>query len=98
MLEAMQDAVRHRHVSTKAVLALALSTVFCAVPLIASAAAVMLGTSARRDIRRDGSLAGAGVAQAGIVLGLVGTLVWLALILAGIFFTDEARSLTPRFG
>jgi hypothetical protein len=92
----MQDVpvVRSRHVSGKAVAALALSTVFSLIPLIPSAAAVIVGTSARREIRSDRSLAGAGMAGAGVILGLVGTLVWLALILAGIFFIDEARSLS----
>ena len=79
--------------SVKAIVALALSTVFSIVPLIPSAAAVIVGNSARREIRRDRSLTGDGVAQAGVILGFVGTLVWLAVILAAIFFIDEARSL-----
>jgi Domain of unknown function (DUF4190) len=87
------SAVRNRHVSVKAVVALALSTVFSVVPLIPSAAAVIVGTSARREIRQDRTLVGDGVAQAGVILGVVGTLVWLAVILAAIFFIDEARSL-----
>lgn len=82
-----------RHVSVKAVVALALSTVFSVLPLIPSAAAVIVGQSARREIRRDRSLIGDGAAQAGVILGLVGTLLWLAVILAAIFFIDEARSL-----
>lgn len=77
----------------KAVVALALSTVFSVLPLIPSAAAVVVGQSARREIRRDRSLIGDGAAQAGVILGVVGTLLWLAVILAAIFFIDEARSL-----
>jgi Domain of unknown function (DUF4190) len=82
-----------RHLSAKAVAALALSTVFSVLPLVPSATAVILGQSARREIRRDRSLTGEGVAQAGVILGVLGTLVWLAVILASIFFIDEARSL-----
>ncbi|MGN6378085.1 MAG: DUF4190 domain-containing protein [Gaiellales bacterium] len=92
----MQDApvIRGRHVSVKAVIALALSTVFSVVPLIPSAAAVIVGTSARREIARDRTLTGAGVAVAGVILGIVGVLLWLAVILAAVFFIDVARSLS----
>ncbi len=93
----MQDAPAiGRHVSAKAVVSLALSTLFIVVPLIPSAAAVIVGTSARREIRRDRSLTGEGLAQAGVILGVVGTLVWLAVLLAVLFFIDEARSLNFR--
>jgi Domain of unknown function (DUF4190) len=82
-----------RHVSVKALAALALSTVFSVLPLVPSAAAVILGQRARREIRRDHTLIGDGAAQAGVILGVLGTLLWLAVILAAIFFIDEARSL-----
>ena len=85
--------VTGRHVSVKAVVALALSTVFSIVPLIPSAAAVIVGTSARREIARDRTLVGDGAAVAGVVLGVVGVLLWLAVILAAVFFIDVARSL-----
>ena len=81
-----------RHVSVKALAALVLSTVFSVLPLVPSAAAVILGQSARREIRRDRTLIGDGAAQAGVILGVL-TLLWLAVILAAIFFIDEARSL-----
>ena len=95
IVEGVQDAphIGHRHLSAKALAALALSTLFCLVPLIPSAAAVMLGLSARREIRADRSLVGDGAAQAGVILGALGTVLWLSLILAAIFFSDVARSL-----
>jgi Domain of unknown function (DUF4190) len=86
-------AVRGRHVSVKAVVALALSTVFSVVPLIPSAAAVIVGNSARREIARDRTLVGGRAAVAGVILGVVGVLVWLAVILAAVFFIDVARSI-----
>jgi hypothetical protein len=91
----VEDAppLRARHVSVKAVVALTLSTVFSVVPLIPSAAAVIVGTSARREIARDRTLVGGGAAFAGVVLGVVGVLVWLAVILAAVFFIDVARSI-----
>jgi uncharacterized membrane protein len=91
----VQDAphIVHRHLSAKALASLVLSTVFCLFPLIPSAAAVMLGLSARREIRADRSLVGDGAAQVGVILGAVGTVVWLSLFLAAMFFSDVARSL-----
>jgi Domain of unknown function (DUF4190) len=84
----------HRHVSVKAVVSLVLSTIFGVLPLIPSAAAIVIGLAARREIRRDRTLAGDGVAQAGVILGVVGTLLWLSLLLALVFFIDVARSLS----
>jgi uncharacterized membrane protein YkvI len=90
----MQEAdTLDRRISIKAVVSLVLSTIFSVLPLLPSAAAVLVGLSARREIRRDRRLAGAGVAQAGVILGVVGTLLWLSLLLALIFFIDVARSL-----
>jgi len=84
-------SARVRHVSVKALAALALSTVFSVLPLLPSAAAVIVGQIARREIRRDRTLTGEAMAQAGVVLGVVGTLLWLTVILAAIFFIDEAQ-------
>lgn len=74
--------------------ALAIAALACGIagltvfPLLASFAAVVLGTMARNELRRDPTLDGDGMATAGLVLGwigvalaLLGLLLFLALIL-----------------
>lgn len=51
------------------------------VPLVASIAALGLGISARREIRREPGTPGDGLAIAGIALGGVGIALMLALVL-----------------
>lgn len=48
-------------------------------PFVCSILAIVLGRSAREEIRRDPALAGDGLAQAGIVLGIL-TLVLYSLL------------------
>jgi hypothetical protein len=49
---------------------------FVVFPILASIAAIVLGISARGEIRRDPALGGEGMATAGLVLG------WLGVALA----------------
>jgi len=48
-----------------------LGIVLC--PIVCSVLAIVFGNQARDQIRRDPSLGGAGIAQAGFILGIVGT-------------------------
>ena len=66
-----------------AIASLALGVIgFFAVPLVASVLAIVLGRSAEREIARDPSLGGDGLARAGVVLGWIG----VALVLGALFF------------
>lgn len=51
-------------------------------PLLASVAAIVLGALARGEIVRRGASRGAGLAQAGIILGGAGIVLWIVLVLA----------------
>jgi hypothetical protein len=64
-----------------------LGLVLC--PIICSVLAIIYGNQARQEIERDPSLGGAGTANAGYILGIVGLalygillLVWLLAIAA----------------
>jgi Domain of unknown function (DUF4190) len=52
-----------------------------AVPLIASALAVVLGEKARVELVRDPALAGEGLARAGVILGWIGIVLVVGAIL-----------------
>lgn len=71
--------------STKAVLGLVLgivSIVFCYLGLLIGPVAIVLSVMARREIAAApaGSIRGAGMATAGLVTGIIGTVVWAAVI------------------
>ena len=73
--------------------ALAIAALACGIagltvfPLLASFAAVVLGTTARGELRRDPTLDGSGLATAGLVLGWIGVaLALLGLLLFLAFF------------
>jgi hypothetical protein len=73
--------------STKAVLGLVfgiVSILFCYVGLIIGPVAVLLSVLARREIddAPPGAVEGRGMAIAGLVTGLIGTLIWGAVIAA----------------
>ena len=57
-------------------------------PLIASAAAVALGTSAKRQIREDPRLGGSGPATWGVALGWIG-IAWGVLIIVALLAGGE---------
>jgi uncharacterized protein DUF4190 len=69
--------------SGKAVVALVLGIAgFFVCPIVSSLAAVLVGRSARDEIDADPRLGGRGVAQAGLVLGVVGLMLWVLGIIA----------------
>ena len=57
-----------------------LGIIFC--PIICSVLAIIFGRQAKDQIERDPNLTGAGLAQAGYIMGIVG----LALVALGIVF------------
>lgn len=61
-------------------LGLGLAGLFIA-PLIASTVAIVLGHFARRDVKRDPTLAGAGYALVGIVLGWIGVAIGVVFVI-----------------
>ena len=59
-----------------AIASLALGVIgFFAVPLIASVLAIVFGKQAERDLARDPTLGGEGLARAGVILGWIGVAV-----------------------
>ena len=61
-------------------------------PLVPSIIAIVLGRSAKRDIRQRPGLAGEGMATAGIVLGWVGVaLIALAVVLFVLLVTTASQ-------
>ncbi len=56
-----------------------------AIPVIAAVLAIVLGSSARREIQSDPALGGEGLASAGVILGWIGVALmvfWFVLFLA----------------
>lgn len=49
-------------------------------PLLASVAAIVLGSLARGEILRGGATRGTRLASAGIILGVVGIVLWIAIV------------------
>lgn len=78
--------------SGKAVVALVLGIAgFFVCPVVCSLAAIVVGRSAREEIDTDPRLGGRGMAQAGIVLGIVGLvlgllgiIIYIAMIAAAV--------------
>lgn len=77
-----EESVGPRRTSGLALASLGLGLVglFIA-PLIASTIAIILGHLARRDLRRDSTLAGNGFALAGIVLGWIGVVIGIVFLI-----------------
>lgn len=59
---------------------------FFAVPLLASIVAIVLGMQAQRDIARDPSLGGEGLARAGVILGWIGVALGVLGLIVGLIF------------
>jgi len=67
-------AVRRTEGTATASLVLGIAgIVFC--PLICSVLAIIFGVQAKNKIRQDPSLQGAGMAQAGFILGIIGAVI-----------------------
>ena len=54
-------------------------------PLIASVAAIFVGRKARNDLARDPTLAGEGLAKAGVILGWIGVAFIVVTFLVAFF-------------
>ncbi|MCU0306857.1 MAG: DUF4190 domain-containing protein [Thermoleophilia bacterium] len=78
-------AVATRPTSGKAVAALTCGICgLVIVPFVPSIVAIALALAARADLRREPRLEGDGMATAGLVTGIVGTVLWGALILVAV--------------
>jgi hypothetical protein len=74
--------------SSKALAAFILSLVaFVVCPIVASIAAIGLGSSAKQEIARSPGMGGRGLAQAGIVLGVIGLTLY-GLVIVGVVLSD----------
>ncbi len=58
---------------------------FFALPVVASVLAIVLGRRAQSEIRTDPTVAGEGMAQAGLILGAVALVVAALFLLAVLF-------------
>ncbi len=58
----------------------------CAIPLITSLAAILLGRRAQREIAESPGLSGEGLAKAGVILGWIGVALMVAGIIIGVLF------------
>jgi len=55
---------------------------FVVLPLLASVAAIVLGSLARGEIARGGTTRGTRLARVGILLGVAGIVLWIAVVAA----------------
>jgi hypothetical protein len=73
----------HTRTSGKAVTALVLGIAgIILLPIICSTLAIIFGSIARGETRRDPSLGGRGMATAGLVLGIIGVVIFGLIIVA----------------
>jgi hypothetical protein len=83
--------------SGKAVASLILGCVSFFLPIIGSVLAIVLGHSARADIRRSaGTLGGRGLATGGLVLGYATLVMWASLIAGGALDEEERGGRSTR--
>ena len=86
MIETPRPLVPAR-TSGLAIASLALGVIgFFAVPVIASIIAIVLGSQAQKEIARDPTVEGAGLARAGIILGWIGLVLGILGVLFGLAF------------
>lgn len=91
-----QDTAATTRTNSKAILSLVLSVIW--VGGLASIVAIVLGVMARREIRERPDEGGAGMATAGIVIGVIGVagaLLMLVLVLSFVAFGDGMGPMAP---